>query len=135
MTESFQELISCTPNGLYCPAGDFYIDPWLPVDKAVITHAHSDHARSGSKAYLATPESEPLLRLRLGRNIQLQPLTYGSPIRIGKASVSLHPAGHTYSVQPKFVSKSKVKSSLLLGTINFNPTRPALLGNRFLATA
>ena len=93
MTESFQELISCTPSGLYCPAGDFYIDPWLPVDKAVITHAHSDHARSGAKDYLTTPESEPLLRLRLGRNIQLQTLPYGTALRIGRASVSLHPAG------------------------------------------
>ncbi len=109
MTESFQELISCTPSGLYCPAGDFYIDPWLPVDKAVITHAHSDHARSGSKDYLATPESEPLLRLRLGRNIQVQTLPYGNALRIGRASVSLHPAGHILgSAQVRIEVEGKV---------------------------
>jgi putative mRNA 3-end processing factor len=79
---------------MYCPAGDFYIDPWAAVDRAIVTHAHSDHARSGSLAYLAAESSGPLLRLRLGNAIPLQTLSYGQRIRLGRAIVSLHPAGH-----------------------------------------
>lgn len=86
-------LIVQTAAGLYCPAGDFHIDPWQPVERAVLTHAHADHARPGSRRYLATPESETVLRLRLG-DIALQTLAYGETISIGGAKVSLHPAGH-----------------------------------------
>ncbi len=94
MNETLKEILACTPAGLYCPAGDFYIDPWRPVHKAVITHAHSDHARSGSQNYLAAKPSESLLRLRLGANLPLQTLQYGEQLRVGQALVSLHPAGH-----------------------------------------
>ncbi|HEV8503466.1 MAG TPA: DNA ligase-associated DEXH box helicase, partial [Casimicrobiaceae bacterium] len=87
------ELVVARPEGLYCPAGDFHIDPWRPVARAVITHAHSDHARAGSERYLATRQSEAVLRLRLG-DIALETLDYGAPVRIGDATVSLHPAGH-----------------------------------------
>ena len=87
------DLVVARPEGLYCPPGDFYIDPWRPVERAVITHAHSDHARMGSGHYLATPQSERVLRLRLG-DIALQTLAYGERTAIGGVSVSLHPAGH-----------------------------------------
>ena len=87
-------LISFTDKGLYCAAGDFYIDPWQPVDRAVITHAHSDHARTGSHHYLAHTESYHLLKARLGQDISLQTLEYGTSLKIGAATVSLHPAGH-----------------------------------------
>ena len=90
----FRNLLECTPRGLYCPAGDFYIDPWQSVDRAVITHAHADHARWGSRAYLATNSCRSLLQLRLGAGIHLETLPYGEPITIGSARVSLHPAGH-----------------------------------------
>jgi putative mRNA 3-end processing factor len=86
-------IIELKPAGLYCPAGDFYVDPWKGVDRAVITHAHSDHARWGNKHYLATRESERVMRSRLG-DISLQTLVYGESIPIGSAKVSLHPAGH-----------------------------------------
>jgi putative mRNA 3-end processing factor len=91
---SFRNVLECTSRGLYCPAGDFYIDPWQPVDRAVITHAHSDHARWGSKAYLATESCRTLLNLRLGTDIPLETLPYGETKTIGSALVSLHPAGH-----------------------------------------
>lgn len=94
MNEHLNEILTCTPAGLYSPAGDFYIDPWRPVHKAIITHAHSDHARAGSQNYLAAKSSESLLRLRLGANIPLQTLPYNEQLRVGKALVSLHPAGH-----------------------------------------
>jgi putative mRNA 3-end processing factor len=78
---------------LYCPPGDFHIDPWRPVARAVITHAHADHARRGHGAYLASAPGAGVLRARLG-DIQLQPLAYGEPVFIHGVRVSLHPAGH-----------------------------------------
>jgi putative mRNA 3-end processing factor len=87
------ELIVLRPEGLYCPAGDFHIDPWRPVARAVITHAHADHARRGHAAYLATAVSEGVLRARLG-NITLQGLAYGEAVQLNGVRVSLHPAGH-----------------------------------------
>ncbi|MFI4930717.1 MAG: ligase-associated DNA damage response exonuclease [Burkholderiales bacterium] len=88
------DLIVLRPEGLYCPAGDFHIDPWRAVARAVITHAHADHARSGHGAYLATAVSEGVLRARLGADIALQGLAYGEPVDLHGVRVSLHPAGH-----------------------------------------
>lgn len=87
-------LVELNDNGLFCKAGDFYIDPWRPVELAVITHGHSDHARVGSGQYYATKTSEPILRHRLGQEIRLQGLDYGEVLQLGEAKVSLHPAGH-----------------------------------------
>lgn len=86
-------LITCTEAGLYCAAGDFYIDPWRPVQKAVITHAHSDHARWGSAAYLCHTQTRPLLQLRLGA-VNCQTLEWGEPLQLNGVEISLHPAGH-----------------------------------------
>ncbi|MBA2301583.1 MAG: ligase-associated DNA damage response exonuclease [Acidobacteria bacterium] len=83
-----------TAQGLYCPAGDFHIDPWEPVERALITHAHGDHARPGSAAYLCTPHTAGLLRRRLGADITLQTIDYGVPLAVGGVNVSFHPAGH-----------------------------------------
>jgi putative mRNA 3-end processing factor len=88
------DLIVQRPEGLYCPPGDFYIDPWRPVPRAVITHAHADHARRGHGAYLATAISEGVLRSRLGPHISLQGLAYGEVVNHHNVKVSLHPAGH-----------------------------------------
>lgn len=82
-----------TDNGIYCPAGDFYIDPWRPVDRALITHGHADHARGGMGRYLATHTALPVMRHRLG-NITAEGINYGEVRRIGGAEVSFHPAGH-----------------------------------------
>jgi putative mRNA 3-end processing factor len=87
------DLIVNRPQGLYCPPGDFYIDPWRPVPRAVITHAHADHARRGHGAYLATAISAGVLQARLG-NITLQGVAYGEAVHINGVRVSLHPAGH-----------------------------------------
>jgi putative mRNA 3-end processing factor len=80
--------------GLYCAAGDFYIDPWAPVERALITHAHSDHARPGSRAYLTARAGEPLLRARVGAEAAIQTVDYGARLAMGEAAVSFHPAGH-----------------------------------------
>ena len=86
-------VLTFTDRGIYCPAGDFYIDPWRPVPRALITHAHSDHARWGHGRYLATPRSLAVMRHRLG-DICAQATDYGQVLRIGDAEVSFHPAGH-----------------------------------------
>jgi putative mRNA 3-end processing factor len=88
------QVLQFTDKGIYCPAGDFYIDPWLPVERAVITHAHSDHARVGSRHYLCHHDSVPLLKLRLGADISVQGAAYGESIRYNGVTISLHPAGH-----------------------------------------
>jgi putative mRNA 3-end processing factor len=83
-----------TPVGLYCPDGDFYIDPWAPVARAVITHAHGDHARAGSAAYLCASDCAPLLARRLGQSTLIEPHPYGSRVTLGDVRLSFHPAGH-----------------------------------------
>jgi putative mRNA 3-end processing factor len=87
-------LLQLTDYGLYCPGGDFYVDPWRPVDRALITHAHSDHACPGSRAYLTTRPGEALLRARAGSEAAIQALNYAEPVHLGGVRVSLHPAGH-----------------------------------------
>ena len=87
-------LIQPTAQGLYCAAGDFYIDPWRAVSRAVITHAHADHARSGSHHYWAAQPGIGLLRHRLGKRARISALAYGEPQAFGPVTVSLHPAGH-----------------------------------------
>jgi putative mRNA 3-end processing factor len=86
-------LLEFTDKGIYCPQGQFHIDPWKPVDRAVITHAHSDHARWGSKHYLCHTHTLPLLKLRLGEN-SYQSAEWDAPIHMNGVKVSLHPAGH-----------------------------------------
>jgi putative mRNA 3-end processing factor len=83
-----------TTQGLFCPDGDFHVDPWGAVDRAVITHAHGDHARSGSRAYLCATSTGPLLERRLEPGVHVQTLRYGERLRLGETTVSLHPAGH-----------------------------------------
>ncbi|MGG7645532.1 ligase-associated DNA damage response exonuclease [Rhodovulum sp. YNF3179] len=86
-------MLAFTERGIYCPAGDFHIDPWRPVDRALITHAHADHARPGHGRYLCTEGSAPVLRHRLG-DVALDTLGYGAPLDINGITVSFHPAGH-----------------------------------------
>lgn len=87
------ELVVRRPEGLYCPPGDFYIDPWRAVARAVITHAHADHARAGHAHYLVSALSERVLRARFG-NLPMQTLDYGESITQNGVRISLHPAGH-----------------------------------------
>ncbi|NDU99747.1 ligase-associated DNA damage response exonuclease [Pseudoroseicyclus tamaricis] len=87
------DVLTFTDSGIYCPAGDFYIDPWRPVPRALITHGHADHARGGMGRYLSTDGAAPVIRHRLGE-IDLATIRYGETRRIGEAEVSFHPAGH-----------------------------------------
>lgn len=86
-------VLTFTDRGIYCPAGDFFIDPWRPVARAVLTHGHADHARPGHDSYLTTAAAAPVIRHRLGA-IRLDTVAFGETRQIGGARVSLHPAGH-----------------------------------------
>ncbi len=101
-------LIEFTDKGLYCPQGNFYIDPWQPVTKAVITHAHSDHARPGSQHYLCHHDCLPILRLRLG-DIQAESVEWNEPQILNGVKITLHPAGHVIgSSQVKIEYKGEI---------------------------
>jgi putative mRNA 3-end processing factor len=87
-------LLTETSSGLWCAAGRFHIDPWQPVDRAVITHAHGDHARPGSAAYLCAAPCDALLRRRFGSDTPIESVPYGHSLSIGDVRLSFHPAGH-----------------------------------------
>ena len=87
-------LLTLAERGLYCEAGDFHIDPWESVERAVITHAHGDHAHWGSSSYLCSREGEAVLRTRLGPAAAIQSVDWGTAVDINGVRVSLHPAGH-----------------------------------------
>lgn len=89
-----KEPLTVRPEGLYCEAGDFYIDPRGRVERALVTHAHSDHARPGHTHYLVSKSCLPLLKLRLGQEISAEGIPFGEKRKIGGAQVSFHPAGH-----------------------------------------
>jgi len=105
------DLLTLTPAGLYCAAGDFYIDPLRPVSRAFITHGHSDHARAGHGAVLATRETLAIMRLRCGEAFAetTQAVTYGEKLRFNGLEVSFHPAGHVLgSAQIRLSSAQQV---------------------------
>ena len=87
-------LLQLNEHGLYCRTGDFYIDPWGAVDRAIITHAHGDHARWGSRSYAGARDGERVLRTRLGATADITSLSWGETITMNGVRVSLHPAGH-----------------------------------------
>jgi putative mRNA 3-end processing factor len=87
-------LLRLTPQGLYCAAGDFFVDPWEPVDRAVITHAHGDHAAWGSRAYLTSASGVGVLRARLEPGATIRGVQYGETVALNGTTLSLHPAGH-----------------------------------------
>ncbi len=87
-------LLERTDHGLYCAVGDFHVDPWRPVKRAIITHAHSDHARAGSQSYLTAERGVDILRDRVGNESVIQGIPFGEPVVHNGVRVSLHPAGH-----------------------------------------
>lgn len=89
-----EELITVTDRGLHCAAGGFTLDPWRPVERALVTHAHADHARRGSAAYLCAAPSVGLLRRRLDDGAAIEGVGWGAPLSLGGVEVSFHPAGH-----------------------------------------
>ncbi len=113
-----------TTSGLYCPAGDFYVDPNRRVEKAVITHAHSDHARRGMGEYICSQSGEQLLRTRIGQKATIQAIPFGKEIRLGDAVVSLHPAGHILGSAQVRISY-KGQTAVVTGDFNTRDTHTA----------
>jgi len=100
-------VLTFTDRGIYCEAGDFYIDPWRPVDRALITHGHADHARPGHGSYLSTAQAAPVVTHRLG--VTPETARFGEVRDIGGVSVSFHPAGHVPgSAQIRVAHKGEV---------------------------
>lgn len=103
------QILNFTDKGIYCIPGKFYIDPWKPVDYALITHGHADHARWGMKKYLCHNLTVPILHIRIGKDIQVQGIGYNESININGVKVSFHPAGHIIgSAQIRMEYKGKV---------------------------
>jgi len=88
------KLVKFTKKGIYCIPGKFYLDPWFPVDYAIISHGHADHSRSGNKHYLCQNDSEAIIKHRLGQDISIESLGYNEPKNINGVQVSFFPAGH-----------------------------------------
>jgi putative mRNA 3-end processing factor len=103
------KLLELNDKGLFCSKGGFYIDPLRAVEKALITHAHSDHARLGSKSYLAVDKNINILKLRFGKEVNLQTVKYNEVLNINGIKVSFHPAGHILgSAQIKLESDKEI---------------------------
>ena len=88
------DLLQPNDRGLYCAVGDFYVDPWRPVPRAVVTHAHADHACWGSERYLTSLEGQRVLQIRMGREAVVDAIPFGESVDINGVKVSIHPAGH-----------------------------------------
>ncbi len=102
-------LITFTSKGIYCKQGDFYIDPWQPVNLAVTTHGHADHVKWGNKAYLCHELTKPILNQRLGTDLKIETLPYAKEIAINGVKLSLFPAGHVIgSAQIRLEYKGEV---------------------------
>jgi putative mRNA 3-end processing factor len=102
-------ILTETDKGLYCPLGDFCVDPWKPVARAVVTHAHSDHARWGCKSYLCARSGEHIFRMRLGDQPEYDFVDFGESVFINGVKVSLHPAGHmTGSAQVRIEHRGEI---------------------------
>jgi putative mRNA 3-end processing factor len=102
-------LISFTNKGIYCKQGNFYIDPWRPVDLAVTTHGHADHVKWGNKAYLCHELTKPILNQRLGDDLNIETLPYNKEVSINGVKVSLFPAGHVIgSAQVRLEYKGEI---------------------------
>lgn len=88
------DLLQFTDRGIYCPQAGVYLDPWKPVDKAIVTHGHSDHAYAGHQHYLCTTDAMPVIRHRLYLQENFQTLPYGEVVQVNGVNISFHPAGH-----------------------------------------
>lgn len=108
---AFENLLRPTPKGLYCPPGDFYIDPVRSVERAVITHGHADHARAGHGAVLATPETLDIMAVRYGENFtpNRQPAAYGENVAMNGVTVRLASAGHVLGSAQAVVEKDGMR--------------------------
>lgn len=121
------DLVTVTESGLYCAAGDFYIDPWRPVKLALITHGHSDHARTGSEQYVTHKDGTAILRYRLGE-VNVTGVSYGEVLQFGAVKVSFYPAGHVLGSAQIRIETTTGEVWVVSGDYKaqFDPTCPAI---------
>lgn len=120
------DLLITTDRGLFCPHGDFHIDPWQPAPRAVITHAHADHARPGCDSYLTTHLGRQVLQNRMGADAAVSSVEYGERIQMGSVEVSLFPAGHILgSAQIKIEHRGEIWVVSGDYKTQFDPTCPS----------
>ena len=102
-------LLTFSNKGIYCAQADVYIDPWKPVKRALITHGHADHSRWGHQHYLCTHSAKPVIRYRLGNQINIESIAFGEKRTISGVTFSFHPAGHILgSAQIRVAYKGEV---------------------------
>ena len=115
-------ILELTDRGFFCPPGDFYVDPWKPVDRAIITHAHADHARPGHRHYLTTTEGLGVLKHRMPANSQISAVPYGEQVNYNGVTISLHPAGHVLgSAQVRIEHRGQI--AVITGDYKTEPDR------------
>jgi putative mRNA 3-end processing factor len=107
----FEDLLRPTPKGLYCPPGGFHIDPVRPVERALVTHGHADHARPGHAHVMATRETLDIMGIRYGEDFAgaTQQAAYGEVLDINGVTVSWHPAGHVLGAAQIAVEKDGIR--------------------------
>src|SRR5580692_3583042 len=138
-----EDILVPTPAGVCCKLGAFHIDPTRPVERALITHAHSDHARAGHGAVLATQETLDLMRLRYGENFAgtTQAAAYGESVALGGAKVTFHPAGDVFITEATFAlpvfrhGEPGGEIAKLLRSVALFPERAHLVGAYSLGKA
>lgn len=119
-----EPVITVTSSGLFCPSAGVFIDPWKPVERAVVTHAHSDHAVAGCGSYLCSDDGEGVLRERVGAGASVQTLAPGRTLTLGGADLSLHPAGHILgSSQVRVRDRSSGETWVVTGDYKTAPDR------------
>ena len=114
------DFLEHTKRGLYCRPGDFYVDPWRPVERAVITHGHADHARYGLQNYIATPATAAIMKKRLGQAIQLDAKEYHKVFQIGRVTCYFIPAGHILG-SAQVVIECEGKRAIVTGDYKLSP--------------
>ncbi|GMA73894.1 hypothetical protein GCM10025880_03110 [Methylorubrum aminovorans] len=134
MSQRASDLLTLTREGLYCPLGRFHVDPTRPVERALITHGHADHARAGHGTVLATPETLRIMAVRYGEDFcaSRQEARLGERMRIGDVTVFFAPAGHVLGSaqiaierEGKGRARGRASASSFRATTSARPTRPA----------
>ena len=114
-------VLQIRPEGLFCPLGGFYIDPIRPVDRALITHGHADHARAGHGAVMATAQTLDIMAIRYGADFTANRQVASGPCRLGDVTVSFHPAGHVLGSAQIAISHKNTGTTVITGDYSRSP--------------
>ena len=119
------KLVKFTKKGIYCIPGNFYLDPWFPVDYAIISHGHADHARWGNKHYLCHNDSKAILKHRIGKDISIESLAYNQPKKINGAAEICRWLKKTFNLRCGILRTILWNGCKLASPAGFEPASPA----------